>query len=62
MSLQLHDNVGLFLKVLNLTNSIMRRYVAYEYRPYQHMTTGRRFFLGVRGRYRARSQHAYNHD
>lgn len=50
MSLQLHDNLGLFVEALNLTNTIMKRYVAYEYRPYQHMTTGRRFFAGVRGR------------
>ncbi len=43
--------VTLFAEALNLTNETLVRFVGSSERPFQNLTTGRRFFLGVRGHY-----------
>jgi iron complex outermembrane receptor protein len=47
----LDGHLTVFAEGLNLTNQTLVRFVGIRARPYQHLSTGRRFFLGVRGHY-----------
>ncbi len=51
LTFDIFENLSVFAEGLNLTNETVKRFVGEPIRPFQHMTTGRRFFLGVRGKY-----------